>query len=525
MTSRVLHAIIVLVAISLATAAPAATPDPPLIAAIRGPLPFDQTRPFYELVLRTPDVDGPRDSQGRTALHFSTERGFDDMSALLLNRGADPDAVDQRGYTPLFTAASHGRTWILLHLLLRGADVNHTAPDGTTALSLAVKKGDLRHTEMLLWTGATPTQSLANAAPTAEIKTLLESYLETPTLPDPTERRVPSFVLVPLHEAARRGDFPALEALTISTAGIDIRDAKGRTPIFDAIGAAQPEVVFYLLALGADPNALDNEGRSPLGATMGWLGGGLDDMRHFLIAKGANVNAVRKDGHSELTWAIKRDNEHGTQLLLYAGVDPLQTSAHGTPFELAVNEGNQRIIDLLRRNGVDGEVRLKDDPTWLIINGARRGDIEIIDEALAAGADPNTLDPRGDPALTVAIFKRNVPAARHLIAAGADIDLPSQHDGRTPLYATTVWDYHEMTLFRQELIDAGANPNARHTKDGRTMLQNSLGHRLGITQKQLIEAGVDLNARDKKGKTALTLALDDNKTETAAALRALGAIE
>ncbi len=522
------QAIALLTAATFAGAATAEPPptDPPLIAAARGPLGSDNTRPFVDTLNATTEpLDSIRDANGRTALHWTVSRGFEDISALLLTRGADPNAVDARGRTPLFDAAARGRIWNLHLLILQGADVNHVANDGTTALQLAVAHGSSEIVEVLLWTGATPTESLVTQAPNAEIKALLEAYLETPTLPEPAERPVPAFVLVPLHEAAARGDFPALEALMISNAGIDIRDDQGRTPIFEAIRAAQPEVVFYLLTLGANPNALDNEGRSPLGTTMGWLGGGLNAMRLFLLVRGADPHTIRKDGHSELTYAISKENEHGAQVLIMAGADPRQTTPHGTAFEIAVNQGDQRNIDLLRQYGVDGNIRLSEDPAWLIINAARRGDLATIDEALSAGADPNTRDDRGDTALILAITKRNIPAARHLIAAGADIHLPSTADGRTPLFATMGWSYYGMDKFRQELIDAGVDLNVRHTKNGTTPLMRSLWHHPGVPTKQLVEAGADLNVRDNKGRTILTRAIAENKTETADYLRKHGATE
>ncbi len=514
-----------------------AEPEHPLIAAIKRPHDFVRSRDVFNLVENHRNaLDTIRDQDGRSALHWAVERGHQDFTYLLLQRGAPVNATDSLGRTPLFAAISGRHTWLTFLLLLAGAEGNHVAEDGTTPLALAVEGDDFRHAEILLWTGANPLREgipeeksplrIAEQSGKDGMQALLNDYANLQNSAGLVSQSVvPTFVRNPIHAAAARGDFPALDALLGSRHDVHTRDERGRTPIFDAISAGQPEVVFYLLAIGSDPNTLDNEGRSALSATMGWLGGGLDAMRHFLLVKGASPNTLRKDGHSELTWAVKRDNEHGVQLLLWTTIDPRQTTRHGTAFEVAVHEGNQRIIDLLRRNGIDGETRLSDDPQWLLINGARRGDLLLIDEALANGASVDTLDPRGDPALLVAIYKRNVPAARHLISKGADINLPSRHNGVTAIFGTVVWDYPEMTTFREELLAAVADPDVAEWKSGITPLMRAVWHHPTKPLKQLVAAGADLNARDSRGRTALTRAIDENKLETAEYLRQKGAAE
>lgn len=46
----------------------------------------------------------PCDVQGMTALHYAADRGFSDIVKLLVERGADTQALDSEGQTPLSLA-------------------------------------------------------------------------------------------------------------------------------------------------------------------------------------------------------------------------------------------------------------------------------------------------------------------------------------------------------------------------------------------------------------------------------------
>jgi ankyrin repeat protein len=69
---------------------------------------------------------------------------------LLLEKGADVNAVDYRGYTPLMQAAycDEASSELIRLLLAKGASVNATG-EGETPLSLAVKRGETEITRLL----------------------------------------------------------------------------------------------------------------------------------------------------------------------------------------------------------------------------------------------------------------------------------------------------------------------------------------------------------------------------------------
>ncbi len=72
---------------------------------------------------------------------------------LLLAHGADPNAIQAGGFTPLFSAASANRRDIAEILVKNGAHAHHRSDLGKTAMDFARERG---HTELAAWLEAQP---------------------------------------------------------------------------------------------------------------------------------------------------------------------------------------------------------------------------------------------------------------------------------------------------------------------------------------------------------------------------------
>ena len=96
--------------------------------SLRGPLQQGQT----------PDI---RDSDGNTLLMLSSCNGHYETSKLLLEHGADINAVNPEGKTPLMLAAVFNHADIVDLLLINSADAYAKSADGLTALALARAMG------------------------------------------------------------------------------------------------------------------------------------------------------------------------------------------------------------------------------------------------------------------------------------------------------------------------------------------------------------------------------------------------
>ena len=77
------------------------------------------------------------DPDGFTPLHLAARSGHANVVAVLLAKGADVNATDHIGETPLHLAANEGRQEIAEKLLAAGADVNAKGDNGWTPMRVA----------------------------------------------------------------------------------------------------------------------------------------------------------------------------------------------------------------------------------------------------------------------------------------------------------------------------------------------------------------------------------------------------
>ena len=119
-----------------------------------------------------------------TALMIASVKGHTDAVRQLLDRGADPNLRDIYGWTPLMRAVYEGRDSVAQALLEQpDVDLNARNDQGATALYLAAVQGNERLARALLLAGADPRmadrdgrtpESVAIAAGHADVAKLLK---------------------------------------------------------------------------------------------------------------------------------------------------------------------------------------------------------------------------------------------------------------------------------------------------------------------------------------------------------------
>src|SRR4051812_43974900 len=141
---------------------------------------------------------------------------------------------------------------------------------------------------------------------------------------------------------------------------------------------------------------------------------------------------------------------------------------------------------------------------------------DAVARMLAAGLDPNQLDPRGQPALILALQTESLKVAKVLWdARGVQIDIRN-HAGETPLM---------MAALKAE-VDA-ANALVAHgaavQKDGWSPLHYAATGGSAAIVKLLLSKGAALEARSPNGTTPLMMAARYGNEEAVDALLAAGA--
>lgn len=96
------------------------------------------------------------DPTGRTPLHWAAARMHHDLLLLFLKHGADPNAPDNKGWTPLHLAAQN---WpvadlVLIDLLASGAEIEARDRDGRTALHISAAAANGIALQILINNGA-----------------------------------------------------------------------------------------------------------------------------------------------------------------------------------------------------------------------------------------------------------------------------------------------------------------------------------------------------------------------------------
>jgi ankyrin repeat protein len=412
---------------------------------------------------------------------------------------------------PLSDAAKSGDKDTLRSLLEKGANVNATEGDGTTALHWASYRDDLEAVDLLLRAGAKV--NVAN-----------------------------DLGVTPLWTACQNGSEAMVRRLLAAGANPNAKLLIGETPLMTAARVGNPRVVEQLLAKGADPNARAARDQTAL---MWAVAQEHPEVVKVLLAHGADVHA-----RSNAWTDVMAVPPHG--YLEYNKAIP-----HGddTPLLFAARVGDLASAKLLVAAGAD----VNEVDAWGIsvtVLAAHSGFTEMVEFLLDKGADANAAK-AGFTALHEAIMRRDERMASALLTHGAHPNTPlqtwtptrrSSRDsnfepelvGATPFWlAARLTEPNVMRLLlkhgadpkfvhhSEKVIDtsaAGARGNPfEHRKEVVTPLMAAVGIGGGgppwveieksqreplalESVKLLVELGIDVNAANTDGRTALDAA-------------------
>jgi len=305
------------------------------------------------LIRATPANINVRDG-GTTALHEATRAGHLEIVKLLVANGANVNATDFSGLTPLKLAL--GRRNVEVADFLRqngGLEKAPTAPRVVTSRPATPVAKEPPSTAGLFTTNAPAIRSNPDLAAT-NVAATRPALTNKP----PTEREMMP-VIFPIHEAARIGDVEQIKSLFKNSPDlIDATDEKGRTPLHIAAGNKQVTAVQVLLGLRAKVNVRASNGQTPL-HTAARLGDAA--IAGLLITNRAVVNARDTFENTPLLIALQSSNSETVDNPFLPG-----TKFGVTNSVLAMQRQQLEVVKLLVAHRADVNVRNRAGATPLV---------------------------------------------------------------------------------------------------------------------------------------------------------------
>ncbi|CAB0040589.1 unnamed protein product [Trichogramma brassicae] len=399
-----------------------------------------------------------QDEFGRTPLHLALENGHRKLTELLLRRGADPNLVDEQGFTALqhILLYENINVYDLAGIFFEICDdiqqpvkLDVRDKGGRTPLFMALRKAKKNVSELLLRRGADPNVADENGLTALYFLAVREIDDDLPEMFFQTCDDIQQAVQ------------------------IDIQDKFGRTPLHLALENGLRKLTELLLRRGADPNLVDEQVFTALHHIA--LRDIDDDLAEMFfqicddIQQTVKLDFRDKDGQIPLHLALMNGHSKLTELLLRRGADPKLADEQGFTalHHIALREIDDdlagmffQICDDIQQT-VILDFRDEDGQTPLHL-ALVKDHSKLTELLLRRGADPNLADEEGFAALhRIALREIDDDLAEMFFQICDDIQQTVQVNtlgklGRTPLHLAVRNGHRKLT---ELLLRRGADPN------------------------------------------------------------------
>jgi ankyrin repeat protein len=551
--------------------------QPALLAAASG----EDDPAGVRLLLKAKARVDARGRLNRSALHVACLAGNHEIAQALIEAGADVNARDEHGITPLIEATRAGSIETLRVLAGKRPDAAAVDNLGRNALAIACQssRGGVETVDQLLAMGVDPQQPCRDgrlpidyavaAGRWSRVARLDPHYPLPACVADASDElaEVPPLARLRValeahrHDHLRellpmlRGECEAIADLLVEIAPrLDAGSLRLVLPVCEGVVDGQGDtLLFRLLALGPAANVailamLDR------GAHVGGAGG----LARYLAASSPHAIAYATPlaGLASAPDAPAELAADATAAAPAAGSVPARFAAHERGNAVRAlqaarleDEASECIALELLGRGADAFARSADrtPPLQLAI---RRDWPRLVQALLATGVDPEARDARGNTALLTACMLGHEDAVRVLVAHGAQPGTRAA-DGQTALGLALSSGRREISRWLEwprwalprralrptdlpaaaqegdleavrRLLDLGLPLHATDAQGCTALLRASGGGHLALVQ-LLLERGADPALAARSGATCLSAALSMKQDAVVLALLAAGA--
>ncbi|WP_257283508.1 ankyrin repeat domain-containing protein [Endozoicomonas sp. SESOKO1] len=499
-----------------------------------------------------PDTPGDIDSSGcSNALCMAlSQHHTDDIVAMLLAYGANPNKANKQGDVPLHLAIDKSNSTCVDMLLAHGTNPNIANPSGQTALEVAAAEASppciidalrkpykpvslkicarscIRATLMRpqMTPKKTRAKPLSIASKNLSLSVPLTKFVSNPLTLNEMNSSIRQY-LSPRNDTANPEE----------TAGSSLPQAvpSHPQPVSRTENISAPAVTFPDSG-SIQPSTSDLDlvklGNKLAAATRRGDEKAVNKLLNLLEERGINPNLCDQQGYHPLYW-INYQYSNLLKTLLNRGIDPnittIDPSTHEQyiPLLMAAKNSNYRICKALLDHGADPQAH--DHNHWTALHWATwqvdQQSVMLLKCLLDHGVDINACNSMGRTPLCNAVISNVLPAVNILLDEGANPNIPD-NDGRTPLD-------HAVSRGRTNMVDDllahGANPdtpgdNLDEIGRSSALYEALRGQRIDILD-MLLAYGANPNKVSKQGDTPLHLAIEKSNPTCVDMLLAHGA--